>query len=134
MTERELSILDANEESFIDLLDLSILLDLLHKAKVISKRQMNFISSKQNSDSKTEALLDILRRRNLHDYWEMISCLRQSNQSNNIADVLESGGGRVCFVIYMFNKAFKLLIALSPLERQYRCHLLSVNFITWYHA
>ena len=102
MTERELSILDTNQESLIDLLDLSILLGLLHSAKVINKRQMDFISSKATSQNKIEVLLDILHRRSLRDYQQMISCLRQSNQSH-IADVFESGGGRVSFIVCMFN-------------------------------
>lgn|SRR6218665_2542622 len=97
-----MSILDANEESLIDLLDLSILLDLLCLSKVINNRQRVFISSEPNPHRRTEALLDILRRCSLHDYRQTISCLRQSNQSH-IADVFESGGGRVSFIVCMFN-------------------------------
>ena|SRR6218665_256854 len=94
LTEREISILDANQGSLIDLLDLSILLDFLYSSNVISNRQRVFMSEEQKSHKRTETLLDILRRCSLHDYHQTICCLRQSNQ-NNIADVFESGGGRV---------------------------------------
>lgn len=94
LTEREISILDVNQESLIELLDLTILLDLLCSSKVINNRQKVFMSEEQKSHKRTEILLDILQRCSLYDYRQTICCLRQSNQ-NNIADVLESSGGRV---------------------------------------
>ena len=98
LTEREISILDVNEESLIELLDLRILLDLLCSSEVINNRQKVSISSEPNPHRRTEALLDILRRCSLHDYQQTISCLRLSNQ-NHVADVFEEGGGRVSFSV-----------------------------------
>lgn len=101
MTEKEISILDANQERLIDLLDLSDLPGRLYFSKVINRRQVNFISSKPDSKSRSEALIDILRRRSLRDYWQTISCLRESDQSQatEAAALLGTDGGRDCFLL-----------------------------------
>lgn len=101
LQERELSILNTNQESLVDLLELTDLLGLLFSSKVLNKRQHEWISSKLTSFEKNEALLDILGRGSLRHYRQTIKCLRQSKQSN-IAEVLESGGGRTNIVDELF--------------------------------
>src|SRR6218665_3112908 len=96
LTAREISILDTNHGSFVDLLELSDLLPRLSSLKIINKRQMDSILSKSTLHEKNKVFLGILRRRSLRDYRLTITCLRQSNQ-NEIADILESGGGRVIY-------------------------------------
>lgn len=94
MTEREVSILDANQECLVDLLELVDLLSCLHSTNVINKRQMELISSQQTSFKRNDTLLNILRRRSLRDYRQTIACLLLSNQKH-IAEIFENGGGRM---------------------------------------
>ena|SRR5688572_11380678 len=92
----EISILDTNHGSLVDLLILTDLLGLLYSSKVINRRQMDSISSKPTLHEKNNALLKILRTRSLRDYRQTIACLRDSQQSD-IAKVLERGGGRTAY-------------------------------------
>src|SRR6218665_435884 len=85
LQKRELSILNTNQESLVDLLELTDLLSRLFSSKVLNKRQHEWISSKLTSFEKNEALLDILGRGSLRHYRQTIKCLRQSKQ-NNIAE------------------------------------------------
>ena len=101
LQKRELSILNTNQESLVDLLELTDLLSRLFSSKVLNKRQHEWISSKLTSFEKNEALLDILGRGSLRHYRQTIKCLRQSKQ-NNIAEVLERGGGRTRLVDELF--------------------------------
>lgn len=94
LTEKEVSILDTNQESLVDIMELSDLLGLLFSKKVINKRQMELISSLQTSYKKNETLIDILRRRSLRDYWQTIAYLHSTKQSH-IAEIFEEGGGRI---------------------------------------
>lgn len=87
--EKEISILDKNYDSLRNHLDLTDLLGRLFSAKVINKRQMDFISSKPTYD-RNHAFLGILRRRSLRDYNQAIRCLRETKQ-DHIADILECG-------------------------------------------
>ena len=89
----EISILDTNLGSLVDVLDLTDLLSLLYSSKVINTRQKNSISSKPTSHERNHALLGILRRRSLGDYKQTIRCLRETRQGY-IAEILEFGGGR----------------------------------------
>jgi len=90
--EKEVSTLDANEESLVDLLDTTDLLSRMFSTRVINRRQMEFIYSKPTSYEKNEELLGILRRSSLSNYWQTIKCLRSSNQSH-IAEIFDKGGG-----------------------------------------
>src|SRR6218665_3274864 len=92
LAENQISILNKNYKSFVDLLELSDLLGRLYSSKVINIRQRDSISSKPTSHEKNNALLGILRRRSLRDYLQAINCLHESKQSH-IAQVLECGGG-----------------------------------------
>src|SRR6218665_3608430 len=94
LAENQISILNINHKSFVDLLELIDLLGLLYSSEVINRRQMESISSKPTSHEENNALLGILRRRSLRDYKQTIRCLRESNQSH-IAKVFECGGGRI---------------------------------------
>lgn len=82
LTTNEMSKLDVNQNSLIAKLELSDLLGRLYSSNVINMRQMNFISSKPDPESRTETLIDILRRRSLRDYRQTISCLHISKQSH----------------------------------------------------
>ena len=93
LSENQISILNINHKSFVDLLELTDLLGLLYSSRVINSRQKESISSKPTSHEKNNALLGILRRRSLRDYKQAIGCLCESNQSH-IAKILECGGGR----------------------------------------
>ena len=93
LAETDVSILNTNHRSFVDLLDLTDLLGLLYFSKVINRRQMESISSKPTSHEKNNALLGMLRKRSLRDYRQAINCLHESKQSH-IAQILECGGGR----------------------------------------
>lgn len=93
LTAKEISILDTNQGSLVDLLVPTNLLRLLCDSKVINKRQIDTISSKPTLHEKNETLLKILRRRSLRDYRQTIACLHQSEQSS-IAEILDNGGGR----------------------------------------
>ena len=95
LRDSEISILTTNQESLVDLLELIDLLRLLYSSNVINKRQRESISSKQTSHEKNEALLDILRRRSIHDYNITIKQLHHTKQSH-IAKLFERGGGRNC--------------------------------------
>lgn len=92
LTEKEISTLDSNFEVLVDLLEPTELLGRLLSSKVISARQLEFISSKPTTYDKNEALLEILRRGSLASYWAAVRCLHASNQSH-IAQILENGGG-----------------------------------------
>ena len=96
LTAREISILDTNHGSFVDLLELSDLLPRLSSLKIINKRQMDSILSKSTLHEKNKVLLGILRRRSLRDYGQTIKCLRHSKQ-NEIAEILEYGGGKFVY-------------------------------------
>lgn len=100
LAEKEVSILDANQERLVDLLEVVDLLGLLHSKKVINKRQLELISSQQTSYKKNDMLLEILRRRSLHDYQQTIICLQLSNQIH-IAAIFEEGGGRIHIMSYL---------------------------------
>lgn len=97
LTGKEISILDTNHGSLVDLLQLPDLLGLLCSTKVINKRQNDSISSKATPHERNDALLDILRRRSLRDYHNTIICLCDSQQTG-IAELLDSGGGRTNLV------------------------------------
>src|SRR6218665_263037 len=88
LTENELSILDANQESLVDLVDCSELLTSLYSAKVINGRQRETISSEPTNHRRNEVLLDILRRRSIDDYRQVIRCLHESKQSH-VAEILD---------------------------------------------
>ena len=92
LREKEISILDANEECLVDLLDTRDLLCRMFSTGVINRRQMEYISSKPTSYEKNEELLGVLRRSSFSCYWQTIKCLRSSNQSH-IAEIFDKGGG-----------------------------------------
>ena len=92
LAENQISTLNRNHRSFVDLLELSDLLGRLYSSKVINRWQMESISSKPTSHEKNNALLGILRRRSLRDYRQAIACLHDSEQIH-IATVLVCGGG-----------------------------------------
>lgn len=60
---------------------------------IINIRQKDFITARQTHYEKNEALIEILRRRGLHDFRKTIECLHETNQSH-VAEIFESGGGR----------------------------------------
>jgi len=93
LTENEISILDTNQESLVDLVDCSELLVRLYSAQVINRRQRDAISSEPTDLKKNEVLLDILRRSSIDDYRQVVRCLHESNQSH-VAKKLDEGGGR----------------------------------------
>jgi|SRR6218665_556300 len=93
LTDNETSILDTNRESLVDLVDCSDLLTRLYSRQVINGRQRETISSEPTNHRRNEILLDILRRRSINDYIQMVQCLHESNQSH-VADILDKGGGR----------------------------------------
>jgi len=93
LTVKEILTIDTNQNTMIELLNLSDVLGRLRSSNVINKRQEASISSESTPFKKTEVLLEILRRRSLCDYRNTISCLENSNQ-NRIAELLKSGGGR----------------------------------------
>lgn len=92
LTDKEISTLDSNFEVLVELLEPSELLGRLLSSKVISPRQLEFISAKPTTSDKNEALLEILRRGSLAAYWVTVRCLHATNQSH-IAQILENGGG-----------------------------------------
>ena len=93
LTDNELSILDTNQESLVDLVDCSDLLIRLFSAQVINGRQRETIFSEPTNHRRNEVLLDILRRRSVDDYRQVIRCLYESNQSH-VAEILDKGGGK----------------------------------------
>src|SRR6218665_2203102 len=74
-------------------MDCSDLLGRLYSAQVINGRQLETIKSKKRNDRKNEVLLDMLRRRSVDDYKQVVRCLHESNQSH-VADILDKGGDR----------------------------------------
>ena len=105
--ENDLSILDTNRESLVELLDCSDLLTRLFSAQVINGRQRETISSESANYRRNEVLLDILRRCSINDYRQVIRCLHESNQSH-VAELLDKGGGKFstslacCNIMYMY--------------------------------
>src|SRR6218665_2510197 len=93
LTDNEISILDTNQESLVDLMDCSDLVVRLYSAQVINGRQRETISSEPTNHRRNEVLLDILRRRSIDDYRQVVRCLHESNQ-NHVAEILDEGGGR----------------------------------------
>ena len=93
LTVREISILDTNQRSLVDLLETCDLLFYLYSDKVINNRQRDFVSSKTACYEKNGALLEILRRTSLGNYKKAIFCL-QTTKQNRIADLLTEGGGK----------------------------------------
>src|SRR6218665_2336634 len=81
LTEKEISVLDINRESLVDLVDCSDLLVRLYSTQVINLRQRETISSEPTNHRRNEGLLDILRRRSIDDYRQVVRCLHESNQS-----------------------------------------------------
>src|SRR6218665_793136 len=90
LTENEISILDTNQESLVDIMDCSDLLGRLYSAQVINGRQLETIKSKKRNHRKNEVLLDMLRRRSVDNYKQVARCLHESNQSH-VADILDKG-------------------------------------------
>lgn len=88
MTQDKISALD-NRNALIDALDLSDLLGHLYSSNVINNRQMNSVADSRN---RNETLIDILRRRSIRDYNEMIRCLDLTEQSHVAAMPLKCGG------------------------------------------
>jgi len=72
----------------VDLVDCSDLLARLYAAQVINKRQREAISAKPTDTEKNEVLLDILRRRSIDDYRQVVRCLHESKQSH-VAEILD---------------------------------------------
>lgn len=94
LTEREIFILDTNQQSLVDTLDMSSeLLPNLYSSAVVNIRQRDFVSSKTTSHEKNDTFLDMLRRSSLRNYRKTIHFLHLSKQSH-IADVLKEGGGK----------------------------------------
>lgn len=98
LRKKEIDILMDYQESWIDDLDSCGLISLLYSKKVINKRQMDFIKSKQANFEKNEELLNILRRCSLIAYNKTIDCLLATNQPH-IAAMLEGNGGRQCVIV-----------------------------------
>lgn len=92
LTDREIRILDANQESLVDLIDPDDLITRLFSMEVINCRHKDFISSKPTRFGKNEVLLDIVRRCSLDDYLKLIECLNESNQSR-VSEIFVNGGG-----------------------------------------
>lgn len=94
MTKRQLYLIDANEEVFIDFIEVdSGLLTYLSAQNVINRRQKETIESKQTSHKRIETLLDFIRRRSIEDYSKLIECLKATNQFH-IAEILTENEGR----------------------------------------
>ena len=92
LRESEISRLEINRQSLIDILDTTDLCIRLFSDNVINLRQKQFICSKQANYEKNEALLDILTTFSVRQYKKTIACLNDSNQSH-IADIFSEGGG-----------------------------------------
>lgn len=88
----QISILNANQEILVDLMDPNDLIGQLFSAEVLNYRQQKSISSEPNVFVKTQTLLEIIRRRSLRDYKKTIEGLHATNQSH-VAQILEEGGG-----------------------------------------
>ena len=88
----DISHLEINRESLIDILDTTELCIRLYSEEVINNRQKQFIFSKPTDAEKNEALLDIMSKFSLRQYNKTITCLMDSNQSH-IANLLSGGGG-----------------------------------------
>jgi len=84
LTENEISILDTHREVLLDLVlvDCSELLTSLYSANVINGRQRETIFSEPTDHKRNEALLDVLRRRSVDDYRQVVRCLHESSQSH----------------------------------------------------
>jgi len=93
LTDDEISVLDTNRESLVDLVECSELLTRLYSAQVINGRQQETISSEPTNHGRNEILFDILRRRSIDNYRQVVRCLHESNQSH-VAEILDNGGGR----------------------------------------
>src|SRR6218665_1458972 len=100
LAENEISILDTNQESLVDLVDCSELLVRLYSAQVINGKQRVTTSSEPNDLKRNEILLDIIRRGSIDDYRQVVRCLHESNQSH-VAMLLDKGGGRLSTIGYM---------------------------------
>ena len=83
LTEKEMSSLDTNQESLVDLIDCSDLLVRLFSANVINGRQRETISSEPTNHRRNEVLLDILRKRSIDDYRSDVSTTTWSDVSTN---------------------------------------------------
>jgi len=83
LTEKEMSSLDTNQESLVDLMDCSDLLVRLFSANVINGRQRETISSEPTNHRRNEVLLDILRKRSIDDYRSDVSTTTWSDVSTN---------------------------------------------------
>src|SRR6218665_2546404 len=103
LVEEQISILNTNHRSFVDLLDLTYPLFMMYCRKVINGRQMDSIFSKPTSHEKNNDFLGMLRKRRFHDYRQATVCIRDTKQSY-IAQILECGGGmtKVHRRIYLF--------------------------------
>jgi len=93
LTDNEISILDTNQESLVDLMDCSDLVIRLYSAQVINGRQRETISSEPTNHRRNEILLSIVRRRSIDDFRQVVRCLHETNQSH-VAVILDKGGGR----------------------------------------
>lgn len=92
LTKHEKTMLDVNEESLVDLIDIdSGLLTNFYSMQIINDRQRQTVSSKPTKFQRNKTLLDMLRRCSISDYTKAIKCLRDTNQSH-IAEILEKGG------------------------------------------
>ena len=120
LTEKELSVLDTNRESLVDLIDCSELVVRLYSAKVINVRQREMISSEQANHRRNEALLDILRRHSINDYKKVVRCLNESTQSH-VAETLDKGGGKFSTSSPCLNVCVCVCMHVCEHLRRYAC-------------
>src|SRR6218665_1012125 len=120
LTEKELSVLDTDRESLVDLIDCSELVVRLYSAKVINVRQREMISSEQANHRRNEALLDILRRHSINDYKKVVRCLNESNQSH-VAETLDKGGGKFSTSSPCLNVCVCVCMHVCEHLRRYAC-------------
>jgi len=101
LLENKLEKLITNRQALIDGLDLSYLSFKLYFKDVINKRQHEFILSKPTNSEKNEALLEMLRRGSIRQYYQTIESLRELNQDNILKVLKESGEGKYLYLFVL---------------------------------
>lgn len=96
LTCRETKLIDTNYDVLTQVLDPNNLVFQLYSRCAITMEQMQTIKCKPTDFERSDALLEILRRKSLRDYSVMISTLRESN-CGRAGNILEGIGKHACF-------------------------------------
>jgi len=87
--------LKANQSKLVKLLriDQKTLTPLFHSGS-ITEAQINHVCSKQTPEKRNRAMLEIVQRFSMHDYRQLVDCLKQNGKNAAAVKLLEHAEGK----------------------------------------